>query len=400
MRLIHFKSLIKKYYYLIILALALIFILGYTLQWLLVNLEQHLKIANRPEKELVIASAINSELIFNNEIGLEVFSSRIISELDQAQNSLEIAMYAFTLAPIREAVYRAAGRGVKVTIITDAQKNRLHDQFFIDAPQSITRLGLGNSSSLMHHKFVLIDRGEKTEKLIFGAYNFTELQEKYDPSFIFITTNTEIIASFGAEFDRLKSSLYGRSKYQDSQYHPWDLSLSAGGNNYEVWFSPGRPGESIKSRLLELVQNASSSLKIMIWDFTDKDLAVEIIKKARAGLHVQIITDTWNFNNQNSVFHYLLAAKERYHLDNFELITDHKNGDLIIAAAGDDISLDFDPFLHHHLLIADDSIALFGTNNWSQAGSFSNDESIIVTSDKKIVAEFLASFNYHYQINR
>ncbi len=400
MKSFHFKKLLKKYYWLIILALLAIFILGYALRLLLPNFEKQITLSSEPEKELIAKEALNSELLFNNEIGTDLFSKRIVAELDEAKHSIEIAMYAFTLTSVRDAVYRASERGVKVTIITDAKKDEMHDIFFIKVPESIKRLSPSNSSTLMHHKFVLIDRGEKTAKLIFGAYNFTDLQEKYDPSFLFISDNEDLIASFGGEFDRLEASLSGLSKYEDRNYSPWDLNLKAGEYNYEVWFSPGKRGESVKGRLLELVQSASSSLKIMIWDFTDKDLAVEIIKKAREGVKVQIITDTWNFNNQYSVFHYLLEAKERYALDNFELITDHKNGDLILETAGADVNPDFDPFLHHHLLIVDDNTALFGTNNWSQAGSFSNDESIMVTNDKKIVSDFLGSFNYHYQVNR
>lgn len=399
MKSIQLKKILKKYYFLVILVIIGIIILGYSLRWLLNSLESKLVIENKPMVEIKSNKAVGLELLFNNEINTDIFSRRIIHELDNAKNTIEIAMYAFTLDTIRDAVYQADERGVEVTIVTDAKKDKIHDIFFIKAPSSIKRLSPSNSSTLMHHKFVLIDRGKKMEKLIFGAYNFTDLQEKYDPSFLFITENKDLIASFGREFDRLDSSLSGLSKYNDKNYSTWDLSLVANERYYDVWFSPGKKGESVKRRLLSLVQNASSSLKIMIWDFTDKDLAVEIIKKARSGVEVKIITDTWNFNNKNSVFQYLLDAKDRYKLDNFELITDHKNGDLIISAAEGSIDYDFDPFLHHHLLIADDSQALFGTNNWSQSGSFRNDESIIITNDEKVVAGFLDSFNYHYQIN-
>lgn len=381
-------------------ALGIIFLLGYSLRLLLPNFEEKITIRSEAGKEVDATEPVNAEIIFNNEIGTDIFSKRIVEEFDQAQSSIEVAMYAFTLTSVREAIYRADARGVKVTIITDAKKDEMHDIFFINASDSIELLSPSNNSTLMHHKFAIVDRDTKNAKLIFGAYNFTELQEKYDPSFLLISDNEDLIDSFGREFSRLKSSLSGLSKYKDDNYSPWDLSLKAGSYDYEVWFSPGKKGDSIKEKLVNLVQGAENNIKIMIWDFTDKDLAVEIVKKARAGIKVQMIVDTWNFNNPNSVFHYLLEAKERYSLDNFELITDHKNGDLILAAAGEDVQADFDPFLHHHLLIIDDATALFGTNNWSRSGSYNNDESMMVTNDNQIVADFLMSFDYHYQVNR
>lgn len=400
MKSIQFKKLIKKYYYFALLALGIIFLLGYSLRLLLPNFEEKITIRSEAGKEVDAKEPVNAEIIFNNEIGTDIFSKRIVEEFDQAQSSIEVAMYAFTLASVREAIYRADARGVKVTIITDAKKDEMHDIFFINAPDSIEFLSPSNNSTLMHHKFAIVDRDTNNAKLIFGAYNFTELQEKYDPSFLLISDNEDLIDSFGREFSRLKSSLSGLLKYKDDNYSPWDLSLKAGNYDYEVWFSPGKKGDSIKEKLVNLVQGAENNIKIMIWDFTDKDLAVEIVKKARAGIKVQMIVDTWNFNNPNSVFHYLLEAKERYSLDDFELITDHKNGDLILAAAGEDVQADFDPFLHHHLLIIDDTTALFGTNNWSRSGSYNNDESMIVTNDAQIVADFLTSFDYHYQTNR
>lgn len=399
MKFIRFKKLIKKYYWLPLLVIVVMLLISLLLRSSLTWLEDKLLLHSEPFMIVTTDKEVQLETIFNDEPGSTVFSERILEEINQAQNSIEIAMYAFSSLALKEALYEADKRGVKVKIITDARKEENHQMFFADAPKSIERIVPSNQSTLMHHKFTIIDRGFSNQRLVFGAYNWTDLQEKYDPSFITITSNTELVASFGREFDRLSLGFIGRSKFETENYSAWDLSLSAPTGDYEVWFSPGKTGDSIKGRLLDLVRNAETSLKIMIWDFTDEDLAVEIIRRARYGLDVKIVTDTWNFNNEHSVFHYLLEAKERYNLDNFNLVLDHASGDVIIAAAGDEIDSSFDPFLHHHLMIVDDEIALFGTNNWSHSGAFSNDESIMVTNDKTVVNNFLFSFDRHYGLN-
>lgn len=367
-------------------------------------IDRWLVVKSRPGSVVNTEQPVSATVLFNDEPGTEIFSERIASEIGQARQSLKIAMYAFTSQSLKEAVYAAAKRGIAVTIITDSRKHDQQSSFFADAPAGIKFLEAGaetnNKTILMHHKFALIDNGEPSQKLIFGSYNWTDLQEKYDPSFLLVTDNSDLIASFGREFDRVARSKSGINKLKDKTYHPWDLSLRAAGKNYEVWFSPGREGDGIKNRLGTLINGAQKDLKIMIWEFTDKDLAVDLIRRARAGVRITLITDTANFNNKNSVFQYLAGAKQAYHLDNFELLTDKASGAAaknILAEAGLDSS--FDPFLHYHVLIADDNQVLFGTNNWSRAGAYYNDESIIVSDDPALVLRFEQAFAKQYQRN-
>jgi len=363
-----------------------------------------LVIKSRPTETINISEAVKTDIIFNDEVGSEVFSDRIISEINQAKKSLEIAMYAFSSNKLKQAIYQASDRGVKVVIITDWRKHDSHEIFFADAPNSIIFLEAGSDSGnktvLMHQKFALIDRGEDSQKLIFGSYNWTDLQEKYDPSFILISDSNSLIESFGRDFDRIANGISGVKKLDNPKYHPWDLLLKSGNNYYEVWFSPGRPGNNIAARLDSLINNSQESIDIMIWDFTDKDLALDLVRRARAGIRVRLITDTWNFNNPNSVFQYLLAAKNRYNLDNLELILDKGNGEIVNdLKATEGLDDNFDPFLHYHVLISDNKEVLFGTNNWSRAGTYYNDESIMVSNDSEILDSFKLAFKRQYDNN-
>jgi len=362
------------------------------------------------EPKFIVQSDIpvQSDLYFNNELGTSIFSDKIVAEINQANKSLEIAVYSLKSPRIKEAIYAAAARGVSVTLILDFRKKEVHDEFLADLPAVIKRLDLGEEKSgktiLMHHKFAIIDRGETTQKLIFGSYNWTELQEKFDPSFVLVTANGELIKSFGREFERLARSESGPKKLTDSEYNPWDLSLSAAGSKYEVWFSPGVVGNSLNNRIFTLLRDAKQEVKIMIWDFTDKGLANEIINRARAGVKIKIITDNRSFSNMSSVFPLLQEAKIRYKLSNLEIISDAARGgeaSALIASSSDPAANEtLDPFLHYHVLIVDNEKIFFGTNNWSRAGAYNNDESALVSDDRKIIEEFSQSFEYNYQKNR
>lgn len=370
---------------------------------------------NQPAQIVQSDIPVQADLYFNDELGTTIFSDKIVEEINAAQKTLEIAVYSIKSPRLKEAIYAANARGVKVTLVLDFRKKEIHDEFFFDLPRGIKRLDLGEESAgktmLMHHKFAIIDRGEATQKLIFGSYNWTELQEKYDPSFVMISTNTELIKSFGREFERLAQGESGPKKFSDKKYNPWDLSLSAAGSNYEVWFSPGVKGNSLNNRIYNLIHNAKQEIRIMIWDFTDQGLANEIITKARNGVKVIIITDNRNFYNKTSVFMSLQAAKEKYQLANLEIISDAPRGEEagILNAANANLGVDsglatstvesLDPFLHYHLLIVDNQKIFFGTNNWSKAGAYYNDESAIVSDDQKIIERFNQSFEFNYQKN-
>ncbi|MFZ4631718.1 MAG: phospholipase D-like domain-containing protein [Patescibacteria group bacterium] len=345
---------------------------------------------------------VESNIYFNYASSTNSFSPLIIKEIDKASKSLEIAVYSFKSQSIKEAVYRAVDRGVKVTLIFDLHKKEINDVLWLDLPLAIKRLDLGSSSTtysvLMHHKFALIDRGENNERLIFGSNNWTEIQDEYDQSFLFLTGSHWLVNSFGHEFDRLSFGESGIKKLDNKSYNPKDLELIAGKFKYTVLFGPGRHNEGINDSLYKLIKEAKNSIKIMIWDLTDRNLAAELINRASAGVRVIVIGDSFNIINKSSAFSYLNDEKKRLKLDNLEILMDASSTPLSINNnQPNNIINVVDPFLHYHMLMVDDSKILFGTNNWSKAGSYYNDESAILTDDVMIIEKFKSAFDYNYK---
>jgi len=392
-----FKRRTRKILYGAVLVLSLLWLLAFLTNRLCWPFLDFIAPANRPAHVVSSAAPVDTSVFFSNEAGADNVSQVIIRELDKASKTIEIAMYSFKSVEIKEAVYRASQRGVKVTLIMDWRKKAEHDLFFSDRPLNLTRLDIGNangagSTALMHHKFALIDRGRPEQKLIFGSFNWTQLQEKYDRSFFLVTSNEELIKSFGREFERLISGQSGPKKLKKQKYQPWDLTLTAAGRNYEVWFGPGRLNGNINYRILELLRTAKTEIDIMVWDFTDRSLAEEIVRQAQSGLKIKIIADSLNFYDQSSVFNYLTEMKDKFGLSNLEI--------LINWAPGNKGAEAIDPFLHYHLVLIDGKNILVGTNNWSRGGAFFNDESALVTDDQQILEAFKQSFQYNYQQGR
>ena len=405
------KKNLKRIFLYILIILAILLILAALLKRVSHRFTSFIVPISRPAQSIKNTKPLSAEIFFSNEpvagdnsLTKSDFIKLITTEINAAQKTLEIAVYSIKSPTIKEAIYRASERGVKVTLILDFRKSTVHDAFFSDLPAGIKRLDLGTDGqqniSLMHHKFALIDRGTSKEKLIFGSFNWTELQAIYDRSFIMITDNPELVSSFGREFNRLTGGQGEKNKLKNKNYQPWDLNLNAAGYNYEVWFGPGRAYNGINKRIDNLLKEAQSDIKIMAWSFTDSTLAEEILRQARAGRKVTIIADSFNFSGTSSAFKILNEAKARENLDNLEILQDNTSVAAKDSTDAKDTNTNIDPFLHYHLLIIDNKKILFGTNNWSRGGFYANDESAIVSDDPKIIKKFLDSFSYNYQINK
>jgi phosphatidylserine/phosphatidylglycerophosphate/cardiolipin synthase-like enzyme len=247
----------------------------------------------------------------------------------------------------------------------------------------------------MHHKFLLIDRGLPGAELFFGSYNFTYLQEKYDPCFLLETTRPEIISIFGEEFDRLVQNYHGTKKLVVSP-DPFAARIKYPEGYLEIWFSPQPASGGLKERMLGLIKVAKSEIKAMIWDFTSRDLAGGLADAA-GKIPVSIITDDYNYSLPSSAFNYLTAEKAKHGLTKLEVTTDARRNQEI----KDNFKInDLNSFLHHHLLLIDGRIAVFGTNNWSYNGFYNNDESIMVTDLPALVKPFSDVWDFNYLKNK
>ncbi|WP_245810077.1 phospholipase D family protein [Hydrogenobacter hydrogenophilus] len=106
--------------------------------------------------------------------------SAIIRELQKAQKSLDIAMFAFTSRELGSAVLDAYKRGVKVRIIMDqgqAREKFSRYPIFVQAGIPVKLLPVEGKKfikGLMHNKFAVIDR----KTVITGSYNWTASAEE------------------------------------------------------------------------------------------------------------------------------------------------------------------------------------------------------------------------------
>lgn len=129
---------------------------------------------------------------------------RLLLELIRgAKESIQIAIYSFTDDDLGEAVVEAHRRGVRVRVIVDTSRPKVHGGEYrrlIEAgiPVLVERL-----SGLMHHKFMVVDR----ETVVTGSYNWSAAADEENFENAIVVRDPEVVEKFLREFERLWEAL-------------------------------------------------------------------------------------------------------------------------------------------------------------------------------------------------
>jgi phosphatidylserine/phosphatidylglycerophosphate/cardiolipin synthase-like enzyme len=352
-----------------------------------------------PKTEVVSGDNFEASVIFNDEMNTSVFSDKIIKEISLAKESIDLAMYSMNMELVKEALIEAEQRGVRVNIILDESRSEQHEELFgktsiLDIDSVGNDLDSAGVGDYMHHKFLLIDKESHDPKLFAGSFNYTAFQEKYDPSFVLETSNADFIAAIVEEYDLLDRDKRGYKKLREESYMPFNSKLSYANGDIEVWFSPGFKANSVKYRMLDLIEEAEEEIQIVIWRVTDDDIAKALYAKSLEGVKVKILTDDYYVWGEDSALNTLFSRAQNDENENMEIVSDfYRTLDL-----GNEIDIDeyFNPYLHQHTMLIDRETVVSGTNNWTYNGFYKNDEMVFISDVPEVVTDFLDSFDFHY----
>lgn len=131
--------------------------------------------------------------------------NRIIELLDQAKNSIQIAMFTWTDPLLTEAVLDAAKRGVNVEVILDRNASLGTSKKIASLLSSnIGYFAVSKTDALLHYKFAYIDR----QTLIHGSTNWTRAAFKSNEECHLILENMreEQIEFMNTLWDHLKEA--------------------------------------------------------------------------------------------------------------------------------------------------------------------------------------------------
>jgi phosphatidylserine/phosphatidylglycerophosphate/cardiolipin synthase-like enzyme len=153
-------------------------------------------------------SAENIQVFFSPQGGCQ---ASVISEIDKAQGTIDIAMYFFTSRQAAQSLLRAKERGVTIRVVLDKSQK---EEFYSKA-RYLSNKGIPvryyEGRGLMHNKFAIVDK----KILITGSFNWTATAEKQNEENLLILTDNRVVEKYLGRFEYL----WHRSRAETK--NPW-----------------------------------------------------------------------------------------------------------------------------------------------------------------------------------
>lgn len=296
-----------------------------------------------------------------NPNGPDVALARLF---DSATQSIDVASYELDREIVVQALLNAHARGVRVRVVTDI--DILLDAQEGEAYGRLDEAGIpmvaGNSNSIMHNKFAVVDGATVWT----GSWNFTDNDTERHNNHGIALYSPELAANYTATFLKMWDlQEFGPNRQPGGVQH----ALLIQGTPVENYFSPE---DGVTAHLVERVGRAQRSVVFMAFSFTSDPIGDAMLERASRGVAVRGVFETVGSDTEYSEFTRLFRA-------------------------GLDVRRDGNPYLmHHKVLILDETTVVLGSFNFSQNAERSNDENVLIIEDPALAARFLQEFQTIY----
>ena len=171
---------------------------GHYFKWLLATIVVLLSVAGIafPVEKAEILDSVEISTCFSSSDNCRAI---IINEIENAEKSIDAAVYSFTNLELSKALIEAHSRGVEIRFITDNLQSKgkySKSQFLIDSGIPV-RFDGGNDS--MHHKFAVFDG----RSVIFGSYNWSNTTKTHNDEDLVLIRNEDFAHDFEGEFESM-----------------------------------------------------------------------------------------------------------------------------------------------------------------------------------------------------
>lgn len=253
-------------------------------------------------------------------------------------------------------------------------------------------------SSLMHHKFVVID----DEKVVVSTANFTIsgthgdflVKDSVGNANSMIKIESKKVAQiFNTEFFQMWGGRKGmaRSRFGVSKSYRGTQKTQVDGTSIEVQFSPTSKlldwERSVNGLIGKTLAEAKDSVMMALFVLSDQKIA-EVLRKrvkktSRFDLRVLVEPKFAYRNYSETLDMWGIALLD----ENCAYEEDNKVWSVPQARVG---APDMTPgdLLHHKFAVVDEETVIVGSQNWSANANFQNDENVIVIRDPKIASAF------------
>ncbi|MEH2326029.1 MAG: DUF655 domain-containing protein [Nostoc sp.] len=375
---------------------------------------------------------------------------QIVDAITQAKSTVDVAVQELRLPKVAQALVDRQKAGVKVRIILentysrpwssltstevgklDKREQERYNEFrkFIDINQdnqlSPTEINqrdaliiLQNAkipwiddradgsagSSLMHHKFVIVDN----RIVIITSANFT-LSDTYgdftnssslgNANNLLQIDSPELASLFTEEFNILWGD--GPGGKPDSQFglkKPMRLpkQITLGDTKITVQFSPTSPiqpwSNSSNGLIGKTLDSATKSVDMALFVLSDQRIANILEKRYQQSVQIRTLIEPQFayrlYSEALDMMGVALSNKCKYELDNHPWPNPITTVGVPVLPKGD--------LLHHKFGVIDNQTVITGSHNWSDAANNGNDETLLVIENSLVAAHYVREFSRLY----
>ncbi|SDY17240.1 phospholipase D-like domain-containing protein [Hymenobacter psychrophilus] len=149
----------------------------------------------------------------------------------------------------------------------------------------------------------------------------------------------------------------------DPKREPAVTTAAAG--QARVYFSPH---DDCVGAIQTFIRQARRTLDVCVFTVADNRLSDELLAAHRRGVRVRVLTDN-------------------------DKLSDRGSDIRAIEAAGIPVRIDrTDNHMHHKFALADDSLVLTGSYNWTRSAAEFNQENLLISPDPTLIAPYAAEF--------
>ena len=320
-----------------------------------------------------ITQRYQSESNYPYKTGGPILKERILRQINEAKNTIDLCMYNNSDNNIVSALKSAQTRGVRVRYIADQETANSA----INGSVNFKILYANPGEGIMHSKFIIADANTTDANIMIGSSNFTNNGFNDDANNILFIKNTELAQAFTTEFEEMWDSSgpipgnnpkSGEDKTDNTPHHFMIVGIPI-----ELYFSPS---DHTEEHMDEILLSAQFNIRFAIYTFTSDLLSSRIVQKKNEGILVRGITD----NNDGSF------GKLLYMQQNGVDVLDHTPSSL----------------LHHKYAVIDaeyadsDPVVITGSHNWTYSANNINDETTLFIHDMNLAKLYAAEFNSRY----
>lgn len=286
---------------------------------------------------------------------LDDMEGHVLAELGKAQTSIDLAFFNVRLEQVRDLLVAKHNAGVAVRVVLD---DRQQQQSYNTMGEELAALGVpvtlvlndSAENATMHNKVAIVDG----HLVMTGSanYSFTALQVSDEDLLTF--DDAALAARYQQEIDEIIAA-------GDAPSAPY-----AQHSPLEVWMGPE---DGLANKVVALLDAAQSTAVVAMFQLNVSVIVDALLDAHQRGVSVVVVLDAVQATQVDADADETLAAA------GIPVVLAHNTGNMVAE-------------MHSKFVVVDHDTVLMGSYNWTNLGSYYNDENIVVIDDPELAARF------------